>query len=366
MNLSLDKEYMTRALYLAKKGIGKTSPNPLVGAVIVKNKEIIGEGFHKKAGEDHAEIIALKDCKESTKNSTLYVTLEPCSHYGKTPPCVDAIIKSGIKEVFIAVKDPNPLVNGKSISKLKKHGIKVNIGILEKEATELNKYFFKFIKTGLPYVHLKAAITLDGKIATRSYDSRWISCEESRRWVHKKRTQVDAVLIGVNTAIKDNPRLNSRLEKITYPKRVILDTDFQISSNLNMFSEKGETIIITTNIKNNKLEEFKNKNIKIIVCKNKENQIDLKDALRKLGEIGITSILVEGGGSIFSSFISKSLVDRFYFFIAPKIIGDNNAISVMDGQNINLINESIKLKYIKSIFVGEDILIEGEYANEGN
>jgi len=359
MNLSLDKEYMKHALYLARKGIGKTSPNPIVGAVIVKNGKIIGQGFHKKAGEDHAEIIAIKNCKESPKDSKLYLTLEPCFHYGRTPPCVDAIIKAGIKEVIIAAKDSNPLVNGKSIKKLKKHGIKVKVGLLERESVEQNKHFFKFIRTKLPYVYLKAAITLDGKIATHSYDSKWISCEKSRKWVHEKRKQVDAVLIGVNTAIKDNPRLNSRLGKITYPKRIILDTNLDVPSNLDMFNEKGQTIILTSNVN---IDKFKKKNVKVILCKKKKNHIDLEDALKKLAKIGITSILVEGGGKVFSSFISQNLVDRFYFFIAPKLVGDNSAIPIVSGLKTNSINDSIKLRYINSMNIGSDILMVGEYA----
>jgi len=202
------KQYMKRSLELALLGKGRVSPNPLVGAIIVKGNKIIGEGYHCKAGEDHAEIIALKNCRESPRRATIYVNLEPCCHYGKTPPCVDAIIKAGINKVVIAVRDPNPVVNGNGIKIMKENKIEIEEGILEKEAKELNKIFFKYIVSKTPYIILKAALTLDGKIATRSFDSKWVSCDESREMVHKLRADVDAVLVGKNTIMKDNPQLH--------------------------------------------------------------------------------------------------------------------------------------------------------------
>jgi len=361
MNSNLDQMYMTRVFALAEKGKVSISPNPVVGAILVKGGKVIGEGYHKKAGCAHAEIIALKNCKQSAKGAKLYINLEPCFHYGKTPPCVDVVIKSGIKEVIIATKDPNPLTFGKSIAKLRKNNIKVKVGTLQNEAAELNRHFFKFIKRGWPYIYLKAAITMDGKIAIRTSDSEWISCEKSRKWVHKKRKEVDAVLIGVDTAVKDNPRLTSRLKIASYPKRIVLDTNFKISPKQNIFKQPGETIIVTGNKSKSKANKFKNKNIKLVYCQNKTGQINLKDALRKLGKLGIASILVEGGGKIFTSFINEKLVDHFYFFLTPKIIGDSKAVSFISGRKINSIEQAIKLNFINLTTIDEDILIEAKY-----
>src|SRR5574341_669077 len=234
-----DLKFMQRALNLAKKGLGNTSPNPMVGAVVVKNGKILGTGYHRKAGEEHAELIVLKEVREKAKSATLYVNLEPCSHFGQTPPCTEAIISSGIKRVICAMIDTNPKVNGKGIEMLQKNKIKVEVGLLEKEAKKLNEVYLKYITTGLPFVILKWASTLDGKIATMEGDSKWISNEESRRFAHKLRSQVDAVLVGVETVIKDYPELNTRLVKGKNPVKIILDTKGRIPEDSKLVSKAG-------------------------------------------------------------------------------------------------------------------------------
>ncbi len=348
--MTSDIEYMRRALKLAEKGKGTTSPNPMVGCVIVKDGKIIGEGYHKKAGEDHAEIAALKNCKESCQGATMYVTLEPCNTYGRTLPCVDRLLKERLKEVVIAVKDPNPGTCGKSIEKLKKAGVTVKVGILEEDAAELNRHFFKWITKGLPYVYLKAAITLDGKIATRKYDSKWISSEAARRWVHHKRREVDAILVGATTVIKDNPQLTSRLADTKYPIRIIVDTHGRLTGTLNVFSGEGKIIILTAN----RMHQVPK--AKMIVCDTSSGLIDLKDALKRLAGENITSIMVEGGGKVFSNFIRERLVDEFIFFIAPKLLGDKEALSVFEDGTKETIKEAKQLKFTDIQKIGDDIL----------
>lgn len=340
---------MQKALEVSLKG--NPSPNPLVGCVITKNNKIIAQGFHKKFGESHAEINALKKAGKKAKNAELFVSLEPCSHYGKTPPCVNSIIKSGIKKVFIAMPDPNPLVNGKGIKKLKKAGIKVKTGILKKQAEKINKSFIKFHKTKKPYVILKAAMTLDGKIASESFDSKWISNEKSRKTVHKLRSKVDAVLIGQNTVIKDNPRLTSRIKNGRNPLRIIV-TAKKLSSKLNVFSDSNFLIAAT----NKKLFTEKKFKEKVIQVKGKNNSVDLKKLMKILGKKGISSVLVEGGSGIYTSLLKEKLIDEFVFFVAPKILG--KGISVFGDLKIKKIKDSIKLKNLSFQKLGNDLIIK--------
>lgn len=352
----MTNSYMKQALRFAALGRGKTSPNPMVGTVIVKNGKVIGKGSHKGKGKPHAEIEALKQAKDQVKGATLYVTLEPCSHFGATPPCTDAIIKAGIKEVNFPILDPNPLVSGKE--KLEQAGIKVNIGECEKEAERLNEVYLKYMRTGLPFVILKAAISLDGKIAARDGSSKWISSEASRKYVHKLRAYTDAVLVGINTVLMDNPSLTVRFIKGKSPKRIILDTNLRISEDANVLGE--ECIIVTT--KNPKsdpeLDSGRNPKSKLWVIEpDEQGKVDIKKMLKKAGEEGIQSILVEGGSRVFSSFIKERLVDKFYIFIAPKIIGDG--IPFVQGLSIEKIENALSLKEVKYKKIGEDILVIG-------
>lgn len=323
-----DETYIKLCNELAKRATGFVSPNPLVGCVIVKNNKIIGAGFHQKYGDNHAEINAINSASESLKNATLYVNLEPCAHYGNTPPCVKQIIKSGIKKVVIGTVDINPLVQGKGIKALKQSGIEVKVGILEKECYELNKFFFKFIQKKIPYITLKIAQTLDGFIADKFYNSKWISSVSSRRIVHSLRAQYDAVLIGVNTANIDNPLLNVRLIEGRNPIRIILDTNLKIDKSLGLITKNFDkkTIIFCSEEvierKKNKVKFLASKGVDIICVRKLKDNLDLKQVMKKLGKRNITSILVEGGAGIFSSFFQKKMWDEINIFIAPKILGN--------------------------------------------
>lgn len=345
-----DELYIKLCIELAKRSVGLVSPNPLVGSVIVKNHKIIGAGIHKKYGENHAEINAINSSNESLKNATLYVNLEPCSHYGKTPPCVDSIIKSGIKRVVVGTIDPNPLVAGKGIKILKNAGIDVQVGILEQECYNLNKFFFKFIKEKIPYVNLKIAQTLDGFISDKSKNSKWISSLSSRKLVHSLRAQYDAVLIGLNTANIDNPLLNVRLTDGRNPLRIVLDSDLRINKTLKLITRNKDlkTTIFCSNDAFNqnksKVKYLLDHGVRLFPVKKLKDGLDLRMILSKLGEENIASVLVEGGAGIFSSFIQKKLWDEINIFIAPKIMGDG--LSAFAGIKSKKINDLLQIKDI--------------------
>lgn len=336
-------KYMNEALRLARRGLGKTSPNPMVGAVVVKDGKIVGKGYHKKAGEPHAEINALKEAEENARGASLYVNLEPCSHWGRTPPCTEAIIKYGIKEVHIAIIDPSPWVNMKGIEVLKRAGIKVIIGECEAEAAELNAPYLKWVKTGIPFVILKAGITIDGKIATPS-GQEWITNELSRKYVHRLRSQVDAIMVGVGTVISDDPQLTVRLVNGNNPKRIILDSKLRIPQKAKVL---GNGCIIAS-LRNGEVKGAEVWQIRA----NDNGRVDILEVLTRAGKVGIQSILIEGGKEVFTSALSKGIVDKVYFFIAPKLIG--NGIPV-----IGNIEKTISLSSVKFIRFGSDILIEG-------
>ncbi|MFC2131202.1 bifunctional diaminohydroxyphosphoribosylaminopyrimidine deaminase/5-amino-6-(5-phosphoribosylamino)uracil reductase RibD [Bacteroidota bacterium] len=323
-----EQEAMSRAIELAMKGSGFVSPNPRVGAVILKNDKIISEGWHKKFGGHHAEVEAVRNAKDVDLNdATMVVNLEPCSHTGKTPPCVDLIIEKKFKKVVIGMKDPNPLVKGKGINKLRKAGIEVVSGVLEEEAKWINRFFTKHITSGLPYVVLKTAQSLDGKIATHTGESQWITCKESRKFTHKLRAELDAVLVGRKTVEADNPQLNVREVKGRNPIKVILDTYLSLPASMTIFQsvKEAKTIVCCSDKAANsqKAKILKNAGIILIsVDIDNQNRIDLRDCLKKLSvQYQIASVLVEGGAEIHSSFIKHNLADEIHFFIAPKIIG---------------------------------------------
>jgi diaminohydroxyphosphoribosylaminopyrimidine deaminase/5-amino-6-(5-phosphoribosylamino)uracil reductase len=352
------EEYMKLTINLAKKGMGKTSPNPLVGAVVVKNDRIIGKGYHKRFGEPHAEVNALKACKDKARDATLYVNLEPCCHYGKkTPPCTDMIKKSGIKKVVCATLDPNPQVNGRGIKTLRESGIEVDLGILEEEAKRLNEIYLKFITTGLPFVILKIAQTLDGKIATKLGDSKWITQEDSRRFVHSLRSWVDAVLVGANTVRKDDPELTIHEARGENPIRIILDSSGKISSNSKVIKENqnGKTILATTNQKIR--EKFKGKAEIWKIKKGEDGRVDLVQFLRKAGENQIASLLVEGGRGVFTSFLKEKLMDKIYYFLSPKILG--KGLDSFGDLGIKKISDSVTLRDCEIKRFNDDLLIVG-------
>jgi diaminohydroxyphosphoribosylaminopyrimidine deaminase/5-amino-6-(5-phosphoribosylamino)uracil reductase len=360
------EEYMKLAINLAKKGMGKTSPNPLVGAVVVKNDRIIGKGYHKRFGEPHAEVNALKACKDKAKDATLYVNLEPCCHYGKkTPPCTDTIKKSGIKKLVCATLDPNPQVNGRGIRTLREGGIEVDLGILEEEAKKLNEVYLKFITTGLPFVILKIAQTLDGKIATKLGDSKWITQEDSRRFVHSLRSWVDAVLVGANTVRKDDPELTIHQTGGKNPIRIILDSTGKISNRAKVVKENkdGKTIIATTRGWGRGLTPAPSSGapssgIQIWkVKKRKDGKVDLGQLLKKAGENQISSLLVEGGSKVFTSFLKEKLVDKIYYFLSPKILG--KGLDSFGDLGIKEISDSITLRDCEIKKFKNDLLIIG-------
>lgn len=359
-----DIKWMNRALELASKALGKTNPNPMVGAVIVKNNILISEDYHKKSGESHAEVLALNKAGSEAKGSTVYVSLEPCCHYGKTPPCTDALINAGVKKVVIACLDPNLLVAGKGVEKLKKAGIEVVVGILKTEAQKLNEVFFKFINKKLPFVALKFAMTLNGKVATTNGDSKWISCEESRRYVHQLRNQYQAIMAGIGTVLKDDPMLNTRLdlEESRDPIRIIIDPHLQIPLNSKIIqsSKEQKTIIVCSIEKSQeKAKILSSIDIDLIELNGDPLNLSLKQALKICADQGISSILLEGGGELNASMLKEELIDKIYCFIAPKIIGGKSAPGPIGGDGVKLMNQAITLKDLTYKQIENDVLITG-------
>lgn len=355
-----DKKYMRMAIALAKKGEGMTSPNPSVGAVIVKSGKVIGRGYHKFCGGPHAEIYALNEAGAKARGATLYVTLEPCDHFGRTPPCTDAIITSGIKKVFISMKDPNPINSGRGIKKLNRYGINTSTGILKDEAMLLNKPYIKLITTRMPYVTVKIAESLDGKIATRTGDSKWISCESSRRYVHKLRRSADAVMVGVNTLIRDDPMLLSNAAGKRQPIRIIVDSRFRTPLSARIFSNRESRVIIATtrNVSRKISERYESRGASILIVKRKGRRVDLKDLMKVLGRMNIMNVLVEGGGELIAGLMEGCLVDKFLFFIAPKIIGGRNAPTSVEGIGAGRMKDAFMFGNIRLKRFGQDILVE--------
>ena len=354
-----DEIFMREALRLARNAEGRTSPNPLVGAVIVKDGRIIAEGWHRKAGTPHAEIHALNMAGELAKNSTLYVTLEPCSHFGRTPPCAKAIVDAGIKKVFAAMKDPNPKVAGRGFEILRAAGVEVEVGLLEEEAQKLNEIFLKWVTKNLPFVTLKFACSLDGKIATSSGESQWISCEASRKFTHHLRDINDAILVGVGTILKDNPSLTTRLVDGKNPARVIVDSKIKTPLDAKVLDKSARTIIATTsNAPPEKISALKNLGVEIIFAGCGE-RVDLKILMQALAEREITSVLVEGGGTINFSMLKENLVDKIFAFVAPKIIGGEKSLTAVEGAGFEKLADAIDLKNFTAEKIGEDILISG-------
>lgn len=356
--IKLQEKYMKRAFSLAKKGAGKVSPNPLVGAVIVKNGRIIAEGYHKGPGTPHAEIVALNIAGKEAEGSDLYVNLEPCAHYGRTPPCVDAVIESKIKRVFISNEDPNPLVNGKSIKKLIENNIQVFTGILEEDGSYLNEIFFKFIKMGIPFIALKSAASLDGKIATSTGESKWITGNKAREDSQKLRNRYDGILTGINTIIEDNPMLTCRLKGGRNPVRIVLDSKLRISPEaqiLNMNDSAEKTIIITTRqAEENKIVVIRKK-AKVFIIENES--IDINQVLKLLSSLKITSILVEGGAKIHGSFIGNNLPDKYYLYYAPILIGGKEAPGFFGGEGFKSLADTPKLNIHNIKSLGKDVRV---------
>ncbi|NKE08286.1 bifunctional diaminohydroxyphosphoribosylaminopyrimidine deaminase/5-amino-6-(5-phosphoribosylamino)uracil reductase RibD [Mesobacillus selenatarsenatis] len=356
-----NQDYMALAINLARATVGQTSPNPRVGAVLVKDGQIIGMGAHLKAGEPHAEVHAVKMAGEKAEGATLYVTLEPCSHFGKTPPCSNLVIESGINKVFVASVDPNPLVGGAGIKKMRDAGIEVEVGLMEEEAKALNKVFFHYISTGLPYVTLKSATSLDGKIATVTGESKWITGEEAREDVHHFRHAHDAILVGVNTVIKDNPSLTTRLDSGgKNPIRVILDTTLRSPLDSRIVNDHAaDTIIVVgTDADPERVRQFSERSIEII--KLETAKIGIVDMLKKLGDRSITSVYVEGGAEVHGSFLKEKAFQQVITYIAPKLLGGKTAPTAYGGKGIARLEDTVPLRIIDVKQIGQDIRIIAE------
>lgn len=350
------KKYMDLAIKLAEKGKGMTSPNPMVGCIVVKRGRIVGKGFHKKAGTEHAEVLALDDAGKKAINSTLYVNMEPCSHWGRTPPCTERIVEAGVREIIIGMKDPNPLVNG--FRELKFRGLKTKIGILEKDAKKLNEVFIKYMKTKRPFVTLKVAMSVDGKIATSTGDSKYITSKEARTYVHQLRSDVDAVMIGLNTLLRDNPELTPRLVKGKDPMKIVVDSSLKIPKNCNLMKDPAKLIIATTGkAPKNVVKNLQQKGINVIITKSKKGMVELQDLMKQLGKHEITSVMIEGGSQLNSSAIKEGVVDKVLIFTAPKIIG--NGIGAIGSLGIKKIDRAINLKNPVCKRIGKDMLVEG-------
>ena len=362
----MDDKYMKLALELAVKGKGRVSPNPMVGAVIVKEKKIIGQGFHEAYGEAHAEVNAFKNAVEDVTGATLYVNLEPCSHYGKTPPCVDKIIEKKISKVVIGSLDPNPLVAGRGVKKLMEAGIEVKLSVLEDQCKKLNEVFMKYIVEKQPFVIMKSAMSLDGKIAAPSGESKWITGEEARNSVHKLRDEVSAIMVGVNTVIKDNPELTCRLEGGKNPIRIIIDSTLRIpmESKIIKGADITPTIIAAAEgADKDKISLLESKGVKVIITKAKNHSVDLKDLMNKLGELKIDSILLEGGAALNFSALEEGIVDKVQIYIAPKLIGGEESKTPVGGKGIELLKDAFRVEKLTACFIGEDILLEGYVMN---
>lgn len=361
MKSDLDKTYMQKALKLALLGQGLTKTNPIVGCVIVKNNIVIAEGCHSEFGGPHAEAKALSKAGLNAKGASLYVTLEPCFPFKgkKTPPCVERIIKAGIKRCVIAMKDPNPKINGRSISLLGRSGVKTETGLMEEEAKSINRPYMKVLKTGLPLVISKMALTLDGKVATYSGDSKWISNDMSRTLVHYKRSKFDAVMVGIGTVIKDNPELNVRKIKGRDPVRVIIDPCCEISLRAKVFKDKKKVLlIVNTSAKKNKVDKLLEAGIRVLCVEGKGGTVNLKKALALLPVLGISSVMLEGGPTLLTAALKEKVVDQILWFIAPKILG-SDAKSVVGNLALRTIKKAITVKDLKCYCLGGDLVVEG-------
>lgn len=355
---SADSKYMKRALVLAGKGAGATAPNPAVGCVIVKDGRVVGEGWHKKAGTPHAEINALAMAGDAARDSNLYVTLEPCCHHGKTPPCTDALIAAGVKRVVAGMTDPNPQVAGRGLSILQQAGITVETGVLEAECRDMNKGFIKCVTTGMPYVIYKTAMTLDGNIATVTGHSRWVTGEASRRHVHRLRAQCDAVMVGVDTIIVDNPQLTVRHVRGRNPFRIIVDTRLRTPESVAVLSGDlaNKTVIATCESNPRVHRRYELQGATVLVCEELNGRVSMADLLRKLGALGMQTILLEGGSRLAGDMLQAGLIDEFMLFYAPKIIG-SDGFSSFALQGITTMEQAVKLKILDVRMIDQDLLV---------
>ncbi|MEI6457121.1 MAG: bifunctional diaminohydroxyphosphoribosylaminopyrimidine deaminase/5-amino-6-(5-phosphoribosylamino)uracil reductase RibD [bacterium] len=354
---------MRRAIRLAEKGAGRVNPNPMVGAVLVSGDRILAQGYHRRFGGPHAEAELLSSIITAPKDAILFVNLEPCNHQGKTPPCAPLIVEKGIRKVVVGTIDPDPLVNGKGISYLRDHGVDVEAGILSDDCRTLNESFIKFRTTGMPFVVLKWAMTLDGKIATVENASRWITGEDARKEVHRMRQKYSAVMVGVNTVIADDPLLNVRLRRneIDHPLKVITDTRCRIPLESKVLTNDPQlTILAVTDLADKiKVKEVERLGAQVVLCPVKYGRVDLDFLMKSIAAMGIDSVMLEGGSTLTFSMLREKLVDKIVGFVAPKIIGGSTAPSPVGGEGIPVMEDAIEIREWKTRSVGEDIVIEG-------
>jgi len=350
---------MTRALELASKGEGTVNPNPLVGAVIVKDSEIIGEGWHQQFGGPHAEINALDEAGEAAKDATLYVTLEPCCHYGKTPPCTDRIIAAGVRRVVYAIDDPNPLISGKGAAILRAHGITVESGLLSESAEEQNEVFLTFLRRGTPFVELKLDMSLDGRIATKTGDAKWISGEGSRIAGHRLRARHMAIAVGVETVIQDDPSLNVRHVQGKDPVPIVLDTTGRIPLSSKLLQPPSKAIIATCSVSEEAEQQIRETDAQVWRLPEANGRVSIEALLTRMGEEQLDSLLIEGGGEIAASFLEASAIDKVSFFYAPILIGGRDAVPGIGGIGIERIAEAMRLERVQTRMLGEDLYLTG-------
>lgn len=355
-----DEKYMARALELARNGMGWTSPNPMVGAVIVKEGRIIGEGWHRRCGGLHAEREALAVCTEDPAGATIYVTLEPCCHQGRQPPCTQALLDAGISRVVVGTGDPNPLVAGKGISLLRQHGITVKEHVLEKECTDLNQVFFHFIRTGQPFVVMKYAMTLDGKIAAHTGASKWITGEAARNHVHRQRHRYSAIMAGVGTVLADDPLLTCRIEGGKNPIRIICDSGLRtpLASQIVKTADSVPTILATCNMDTQAARPFLDAGCTVLALPRREGHVDLQALMAELGKRQIDSVLLEGGGTLNWAALKAGIVHKIQAYIAPKLLGGKEAKSPIEGEGFPSPNEAVMLSDVTVTRLGNDLLLE--------
>lgn len=349
--------FMREALEAARRGLGRTSPNPAVGAVVVQGGRIVGRGHHARAGGPHAEVVALREAGEAARGADLFTTLEPCDHFGRTPPCSRAILDAGVRRVFVGSRDPNPLVHGRGVARLRRSGVEVVGGVLEAECDRLNASWFTFITTGRPHVTLKAAVTLDGRIATRTGDARWVTGPEARAWVHRLRDRVDAVLVGAGTARADDPALTTRLPggRGRDPIRVVLDTDLRLPARLRLFTERSPapTLVAHAAARRRRLG-----GAELVACRRGPGGVDLGDLLAKLAARGVTHLLVEGGAAVHGRFLDEGLVDEVAILVAPKLLG-GDGIPLLGRPGPARMAEALRLADVAVERLGDDVLVTG-------
>lgn len=352
--------FMQRAIQLAAKGLGRTSPNPVVGAVLVKNKRVVGEGYHQKAGGPHAEVLALAEAGEHARGATMYVSLEPCCHHGRTPPCVPEIVKAGVSNVVVGLVDPDPRVSGGGLKELRAAGISVEMSDedSQEQCAEVNRAFICRLKRGRPYVTLKFASSLDGKIASRTGRSKYITGDEARRWVHRERDSHDAIMVGINTVRVDDPELTAREPEGRTPIKIVVDSGGRLSNDARLFQQSENGVIVLTTPRGQQ-QLTPREGMDLVITEDEHGMVDLNLALRMLAERGINSILLEGGSRLNGSMLDRGLIDRVAGFVAPILVGGQQAVSPIGGFGVDCVGDALRLRDVGWSTLGPDLLIEG-------